>query len=162
MATISNYKLEKGKSNLKNPVLSTRLSKVQVMILSSAVECTKNTTLRPLAQKGCAPLSHVIEILRFFILCSVDSHHHQRYPKFARWRHCIQVYPSKAEDVVFASETGHQAAVEPPSSLSVLTAVALCPSVVILIDGREVHSVVVLFRVSGSANEGITGISAVS
>ena len=35
----------------------TWLSKVQLIILSSAREYTKNHTLRPLAQKGCAPLA---------------------------------------------------------------------------------------------------------
>src|SRR6218665_355537 len=37
-----------------------RLSKLQLIILSSALECTKNNTLRPLAQKGCALLAFVL------------------------------------------------------------------------------------------------------
>jgi len=35
-----------------------RLSKVQLIILSSVRECTKNNAMRPLAQKGCAPLMY--------------------------------------------------------------------------------------------------------
>ena len=35
-----------------------RLLKVQLIIFSAALECTKNSTLRPLAQKGCAPLRY--------------------------------------------------------------------------------------------------------
>jgi len=40
----------------KKSVFNTRLSKVQLVILTTALECTKNNTLRPLAQRGCAPL----------------------------------------------------------------------------------------------------------
>ncbi len=37
-------------------IFNALLLKVQLIIFSSALECTKNSTLRPLAQKGCAPL----------------------------------------------------------------------------------------------------------
>ena len=40
----------------------TRISKVQLIILSSALGCTKNNTLRPLAQKVCAPLIQLVDL----------------------------------------------------------------------------------------------------
>ena len=36
------------------------LSKVQLIILYSALECTKNNMLWPLAKKGCVPLMCII------------------------------------------------------------------------------------------------------
>jgi len=53
-------------NNIKNQAIKrllklgfyTRLSKRQLINLCSALECTKNNTLRPLAQKGCAPLCY--------------------------------------------------------------------------------------------------------
>jgi len=44
-------------------VFYVQLSKVQLITLSSGLECTKNNTLRSLAQKGCAPpvYSHLLQ-----------------------------------------------------------------------------------------------------
>src|SRR6218665_1066466 len=41
-------------------VFCTRLTKRQLIILSLVLECTKKKTLRPLAQKGCAPLVYSV------------------------------------------------------------------------------------------------------
>src|SRR6218665_688008 len=41
-------------------VFCTRLTKRQLIILSLILECTKKNTLRPLAQKGCAPLVYSV------------------------------------------------------------------------------------------------------
>jgi len=44
--------------NFFKSLFYTLLSKVQLIILSSALECTKNNTLWPLAQKGCVHLPY--------------------------------------------------------------------------------------------------------
>ena len=51
MATIKRYLNKKSR-------FFTRLLTVQLIILSSALECTKNNTLWDLAQEGVAPLQH--------------------------------------------------------------------------------------------------------
>jgi len=51
----TNLQAIKGLVKLKQIVIFYSTLKVLLIILSSALECTKNHTLRPLAQKGCAP-----------------------------------------------------------------------------------------------------------
>ena len=53
----NNIKPQAIKRLVKFSCFYTRLSKHHLTILSSALECTKNNTLRLLAQKGCSPLS---------------------------------------------------------------------------------------------------------
>jgi len=51
MATVSNHKQQKGYLNKENFSFYTWLSKVQLIILYSALECTKNNMLRHLPKK---------------------------------------------------------------------------------------------------------------
>src|SRR6218665_3660696 len=47
-----------------------RLLKVQLIIFSAALECTKKSTLQPLAQKGCAPLGYSFLVFLVELLLS--------------------------------------------------------------------------------------------
>ena len=54
MVTISNHKPIKRLVKFVFLIRDSRIKRV--IILCSALQCTKTSTLRPLAQKGCAPL----------------------------------------------------------------------------------------------------------
>src|SRR6218665_105173 len=57
----------------KNQFLYTRLSKVQLRILSSALECPKNNTKQPLAQNGCAHLVYIYQLSHLQMLSYIQT-----------------------------------------------------------------------------------------
>jgi len=61
-------------SNKKVSVFDTWLSKVQIIILSQALQCTKNNTLWPFVQKGCAPLHQTTAQVKLIPLHVTRNH----------------------------------------------------------------------------------------
>jgi len=65
----NNIKPQAIKRLVKFSFFYTRLSKRQLIIFSSALECNKNNTLQPLAQKGCAPLIYRLSEASVCLCC---------------------------------------------------------------------------------------------
>src|SRR6218665_3719340 len=90
---------------------------------------------------------------------SFSFRHHPSCPEPGIRRNVIQAIPSKVEIGVCARKTGIRAAVEPPPSLVIPSCAVDWTSVVIRIEGCEVHSTMVPTFVYGSVGQGIAGLS---